>query len=136
MWSPSRNTIARKPSHFGSKSQPSPGGSSVASFASIGSTGGAIGKLASSAEAISARPPKPSTRAREPRRDPPVGRRPAGVERVPGLVEVDQERRVVGGRGLALARLAVDLGPHATTGHARGREQMVDPHAEVLVEVA
>jgi hypothetical protein len=38
--------MARKPSHFGSKSQPSPAGSSVASFASIGSIGGSIGKPA------------------------------------------------------------------------------------------
>ena len=34
---------ARKPSHFGSKSQPSPAGSSCASFASIGSIGGSMG---------------------------------------------------------------------------------------------
>src|SRR5262245_34109289 len=38
--------MARKPSHFGSKSQPFPEGSSSASFASIGSTGGSIGKRA------------------------------------------------------------------------------------------
>src|SRR5215510_12809176 len=44
MWksSPARKTIARKPSHLGSKSQPSPAGSSVASLASMGSTGGSI----------------------------------------------------------------------------------------------
>src|ERR1041384_5639884 len=39
-----RNTIARKPSHFGSYRYSPCGGSSSASFASIGSTGGAIGK--------------------------------------------------------------------------------------------
>src|SRR5512143_3019691 len=38
--SPSRNTSARKPSHFGSNSQPSPVGSASAAFASIGSRGG------------------------------------------------------------------------------------------------
>src|SRR5688572_13684843 len=38
-----RNTIARKPSHLGSYSQPLPLGSSVASLASIGSTPGSIG---------------------------------------------------------------------------------------------
>ena len=37
--------MARKPSHFGSNSQPSPSGSSSASLASIGSIGGSIGKL-------------------------------------------------------------------------------------------
>ena len=40
---PPRNTIARKPSHLGSYRKPSPAGSSSASFASIGSIGGAIG---------------------------------------------------------------------------------------------
>src|SRR5881296_3335945 len=38
--------MARKPSHLGSNSQPSPAGRSVASFASIGSIGGSIGKPA------------------------------------------------------------------------------------------
>src|SRR5262245_17236522 len=42
MLSPSRNTSARKPSHLGSKSQPSPAGSSVASLASMGSIGGSM----------------------------------------------------------------------------------------------
>src|SRR5438477_224993 len=37
---PPRNTIARKPSHFGSKRNPSPCGISSASLDSIGSTGG------------------------------------------------------------------------------------------------
>ena len=42
MWkrSPSRNTRARKPSHLGSNSQPSPSGMPVDSLASIGSIGG------------------------------------------------------------------------------------------------
>src|SRR5262245_56906203 len=48
----SRKTMARKPSHFGSNSQPSPGGSSVASFASIGSIGGSIGKPAAGSFAM------------------------------------------------------------------------------------
>ena len=38
-----RNTIARKPSHFGSNRYAPSGGSSSASLASIGSIGGAIG---------------------------------------------------------------------------------------------
>src|SRR5262249_44593751 len=38
-----RKTIARKPSHLGSKSHPSPSGNSSASLASIGSIGGSIG---------------------------------------------------------------------------------------------
>src|SRR4051812_27279406 len=42
--SPSRKIKVRNPSHFGSKSQPSPGGSSPTRFASIGSTGGLIGR--------------------------------------------------------------------------------------------
>src|SRR5262245_2688318 len=46
MWSPALKAMARKPSHFGSKSQPFPAGSLSASFASIGSTGGSIGKRA------------------------------------------------------------------------------------------
>src|SRR5690349_21321777 len=41
-----RNTIARKPSHFGSNEKPSPCGNWSTSFASIGSIGGARGKSA------------------------------------------------------------------------------------------
>src|SRR5438309_1318083 len=44
MSAPSRNTMARNPSHFGSYSQPSPRGSSVWSFASIGGIGGFTGR--------------------------------------------------------------------------------------------
>ena len=47
------------------------------------------------------------------RGDPPLRRRPARVEGVARLVDVDQERRVVGRDRLALARLAVDLRPDA-----------------------
>ena len=46
-----------------------------------------------------------------PRGDPLEGALPAGVERLAGLVEVDEDRRVVRRRRRALARLAVDLGP-------------------------
>src|SRR5690349_10670267 len=42
--SPSRKTSVRKPSHFGSKIQPSPSGSALTRLASIGSTGGLTGK--------------------------------------------------------------------------------------------
>src|SRR3954469_23490068 len=38
--SPSRKISARKPSHLGSKIQPSPGGSAPTRLASIGSSGG------------------------------------------------------------------------------------------------
>jgi hypothetical protein len=38
--SPSRKTMQRNPSHFGSYNQPSPTGISVANFASIGDSGG------------------------------------------------------------------------------------------------
>src|SRR5262245_32724321 len=44
MSSPSRNTIVRKPSHFGSNSQPSPPGRPLAEDDSIGAIGGANGK--------------------------------------------------------------------------------------------
>ena len=44
MSAPSRNTMARNPSHFGSYRQPSPRGSSVWSFASIGGIGGFTGR--------------------------------------------------------------------------------------------
>ena len=39
---PWRNTIARKPSHFGSYRNPPPSGNASASLASMGSTGGAM----------------------------------------------------------------------------------------------
>src|SRR4051794_20300358 len=42
--SPSRKTSARNPSHFGSKIQPSPSGSSLTRLASIGKTGGFTGR--------------------------------------------------------------------------------------------
>src|SRR5688572_3484297 len=42
--SPSRKISVRKPSHFGSKSHPSPCGSSLTRFASIGKTGGFTGR--------------------------------------------------------------------------------------------
>src|SRR5207302_5237133 len=61
---------------------------------------------------------------------------PARVERVPRLVEVDDERRVIRGQGLALPRFAIDLGPYRPPGDRLGDEQVIDPHAEVLVEVA
>src|SRR4051812_32930400 len=44
MSSPSRNTMQRKPSHFGSNSQPSPSGMARASLASIGRNGGDRGR--------------------------------------------------------------------------------------------
>src|SRR5262245_22431149 len=43
-----RNTMARKPSHFGSNRNASPAGSSSAGFASIGSIGGATGDASAS----------------------------------------------------------------------------------------
>src|SRR5262250_627990 len=69
-------------------------------------------------------------------RDATLGTRPAGIERTAGLVELDDERRVIRRHRLALARLAVDLGEPHTLRHRRGHEQVVDPHPEVLVEVA
>src|SRR5206468_5476448 len=78
----------------------------------------------------------PSRRPCTPRRDPAFGRGPARVEGMSGLVEVDQQRRVVGWDGLTLARLAVDLRPQRAPGDRRRGEQVIDAHADVLVEVA
>ena len=61
---------------------------------------------------------------------------PAGVEGMAWLVEIDRDRRVIGGHGLALARFAVDLRPHHPSAERLGHQQVVDAHAEVLVEVA
>src|SRR5438477_8099172 len=43
--SPSRKTSVRKPSHFGSNSQPSPEGNSSAEAESIGASGGSKGRF-------------------------------------------------------------------------------------------
>src|SRR3989442_13225365 len=85
--------MARNPSHFGSKSQPSPSGSSAASFDSIGSIGGSIGNPT----------PPPSAGTRAPRRDPPFRRRPAGVGGAAPPVAVYHQRAMVPGDGVALA---------------------------------
>ena len=80
---------------------------------------------------------RPSARARAPRGDAPLGRRPARVERLARLVEVDRPA-ARGRRGSAC--------PCAPRGRSRPRrvrsasgarhQQVVDAHAEVLVEVA
>ena len=55
---------------------------------------------------------------------------------MPGLIEIDDERRVVRRHGLALPGLAIDLDPdHARRERLRD-EQVVDAHPEVLVEAA
>ena len=54
----------------------------------------------------------------------------------PGSSRSMHQRRVVGRDRLALARLAIDLGPHHAARDRRGDQQVVDAHAEVLVEVA
>ena len=78
-----------------------------------------------------------TSRARfRPRGDPRQRALPAGVERVAGLVEVDDDRRVVRRRRRALASLAVDLRPHDALGDGRRGVQEVDPHALVAVEHA
>src|SRR5688500_4083514 len=64
------------------------------------------------------------------------GALPTGVDGNPGLIEVDEHRRVIGRYGNALARLAVDLRSDDALGDGRRHEQVVDAHAHVLVEVA
>src|SRR5262249_22921288 len=64
-----------------------------------------------------------------------VGWRPAGIEGVAGLVEVDEQRGMVRGDGLALSGFAVDLDEDRSFRDGLGDEQVVDAHAEVLVEV-
>src|SRR3954464_6763494 len=113
-FSPSRNTMARKPSHFGSKSHPSPGGRASASLASMGSTGGSI----------TSRPHASSRRPAAAQRDAAFGGSPARVERAARPVDVDGERGVIGGDRLALARLPVDLRPDRARGQGRGDEQV------------
>src|SRR5262245_64761407 len=73
---------------------------------------------------------------RRPRADPLLGALPPGVERMPDLVEIDDERRVVRRQGLALARLAVDLRPARAVGDHARRQQVVDAHADVLGKVS
>src|SRR5687767_6151000 len=68
--------------------------------------------------------------------DPTLGPGPARVERVSRLIEVHDEGGVVGGDRLALAGLAIDLRPHDSPGQRGAHEQVIDPHPEVLVEVA
>src|SRR5690349_16008969 len=53
-----------------------------------------------------------------------------------GLVEVDHQRRVVRWDRLAFPALAIDLRPHGALRQRSGYQQVVDPHAEVLVEGA
>src|SRR5438477_7371747 len=122
--SPSRNTMARKPSHFGSKSHPSPGGSSSASLASMGATGGWITRR------LRARSRRPAPALG----DAALGGGPPGVERAAPPVDVDHQGRVVGGDGLALARLAVALRPHCARLRRLRPEQVVDAHPIVLVD--
>src|SRR5262249_10222237 len=64
-----------------------------------------------------------------------LGVGPAGIEGLARLVEVEDERCVIRGDRLALARLPIDLDRDDTAGERPGREQVIDPHPEVLVEV-
>ena len=61
---------------------------------------------------------------------------PVRIEWHPRLVEVDRERCVVGRDRRALARLAVDLGVDDPRRDRWRRQQVIDAHPEVLVEVA
>src|SRR5690242_13509969 len=61
---------------------------------------------------------------------------PTGVERMPRLVDVDQERRMVRRNRLAFTGLAIDLGADDAIGHRTRHQQVIDPHAEVPMEGA
>src|SRR5439155_22380139 len=67
--------------------------------------------------------------------DPFLGRGPARVQRMARSIDVDHERRVVRWDRLALARLTIALGPYRALGDRARRQQVIDPHSEVLVEV-
>src|SRR5690606_33901756 len=60
---------------------------------------------------------------------------PTGVDGAAGLIQVEQDRRVIGGHRLALARLPVDLRPDDALGERARHQQVVDAHPVVLVEV-
>ena len=104
-----------------------PAGSSVASFASIGSIGGSIGKLA--APAI--RPPASRAAMR------PSAERPAGVE-AGARARRRRSRSGAWSEGIGLplrASRSISAQTRALGERARD-QQVVDAHAEVLVEVA
>src|SRR5438093_2020345 len=71
-----------------------------------------------------------------PRGDAFLGRGPARVEGTPRPVDVDHDRGMVRGERLTLARLAVDVAPDHAVREWRRHQEVVDAHADVLVEVA
>src|SRR5258708_29916796 len=70
------------------------------------------------------------------RNDPRLRVLPTRIERLAGLVEVEHERGVVRRDRLAFARLAIDLDRDDPFAQRSRRQQVIDSHAEVLVEVA
>src|SRR5688572_26230174 len=66
------------------------------------------------------------------RRDARFGARPASVNALTGLVEIEQERRVIRRDGLTLARFAINLRPDDALREALGDEQVIDAHALIL----
>ena len=54
----------------------------------------------------------------------------------PRVSMIDEQRRVIRRDRHALARLAIDLRPDQPVGDGRRQQQVVDAHAQVLVEVA
>ena len=118
----SRPTSARTAS-------PRPPAARSASFASIGSTGGAIGKPSSLGQ--------PRHPPRAPGRDAPLGGGPAGVEGQARLVDVDRPA-ARGPRASACPCAPRGRSRPTTVRSASGarHQQVVDAHAEVLVEVA
>src|SRR5689334_18827215 len=73
--------------------------------------------------------------SRTPRGYPLLRGSPPRVERMPWLVQIHDHRRVVGWGRLPLARLPIDLGPDRALCEGARRQQLIDPHSEVLVEV-
>src|SRR5262249_14204564 len=61
---------------------------------------------------------------------------PASIEGRSRLVQIDDQRSVIGGQRFAFARLAIDLCPHASLRGGARCEEVIDAHPEVLVEIS
>lgn len=65
-----------------------------------------------------------------------IRRRPAGIEGMAGVVEVDDERGMVRWDRLSLPRFAIDFGPDDAVFQRRHHEEVMDAHTDVLMETA